>query len=73
MGASIGCTLISTFLILDLIYALEENDFMAGAMVPFIALIGFAVGYLMQPPVEETLLSCFLGAVLALILVQEGE
>ena len=72
MGASIACTFISLVLITTLIYAYEEDDFMAGAMIPFIALIGFAIGYLLQPPAEETLFSCFLGAILALILIQEG-
>lgn len=72
MGASIASTLISFFLIIDLIYAYEEDDFTAGAMVPLIALIGFVIGYLMQPPTEETLISCVLGALLALVLIAEG-
>lgn len=69
--ASIACTFISLGLMTTLIYAYEEDDFMAGSMVPFLALVGFAIGYILQPPLEETLFSCFLGAILALILIEE--
>ena len=72
MVASIACTFISSGLIITLIYAYEEDDFMAGAIIPFLALIAFAIGYIMQPPVEETLFSCFFGAILALILIEES-
>lgn len=70
---TIGCTMLAMLLILTLIYAIENDDFRSGFAIPFIAISALVIGYFGQAPVGFALLSCLLGAMLATILVQEGD
>jgi len=67
------CAAIAAAFVLAFIYAVENDDFKAGASIPLIAAFGLAVGYFGQPPLEQTLALCALGSVLAVVLIQEGD
>ena len=67
------CAGISAFFILILIYAIENDDFRAGAVLPFIVIAGILVAYFGQVPSWSTLAMSVLTSILALILIQEGD
>lgn len=67
------CAGTSAFFILTLIYAIENDDFTAGAALPFVVIVGILAAYFGHAPSEPTLAMCFLSSILALILIQEGD
>jgi len=72
-SAALICTAVAAFFIFALLYAMEENSFQAGLALPFIIIVGVITGYFGQPPLDATLFSSFLGAVLAFVLSQEDQ
>jgi urea transporter len=71
MLTSIACTFISLVAIACLIYAYENDSFEAGFAIPILLLAGIGLGYFFKPPIEGTLFSSFLGAIVGLLIVQE--
>lgn len=67
------CAGTSAFFILILIYAIENDDFNAGVVLPFIVILGILVAYFGQVPSGPTLAMCLLSSILALLLIQEGD
>jgi hypothetical protein len=58
---------------LTLIYAIENDDFTAGAALPIIVILGILAAYFGQVPFEPTLAMSLLSSILIVILVQEGD
>jgi len=73
LAIALLCAATAAALVLILIYAIENDDFRSGALVPFVALFGLLVGYFGQPPFELTLGLCVLASILVVILIQEGD
>ena len=67
------CMIFSIFGVLSLLYAIEENSFTRGFLVPiFFALAGL-IGYYGIPPAEETIILCILGSILAFIVASAED
>lgn len=71
---SATCMIFSIIGVLSLIYAIEEDSFAKGFLVPiFFTFVG-VIGYYWVPPGEETTILCILGSVLAFIIASaEGS
>lgn len=68
------CMIFAIFSILSLIYAIEENNFFKGFLVPILFVLAGITGYYGKAPIEETIVLCILGSILALIIAStEGD
>jgi len=71
---SVACTILSIFGVLSLLYAIEEDSFLKGSLVPLLFALAGLIGYWGTPPLDETVFLCILGSILALIIVSiEGD
>lgn len=58
---------------LSLIYAIENNDFKAGAFVPILLALAIITGIFAQPPSAPTFGLCILTAIFGAVMIQQGE
>lgn len=72
-SSALLCAGTSAFFILILIYAIENDDFKAGTVLPFIVIVGILAAYFGQVPSWPMLAMCLLSSILGLILIQEGD
>jgi hypothetical protein len=71
---SVACMIFCIIGILSLLYAIEEDSFIKGCLVPISLTISGVIGYYGAPPAEETILLCIFGSILALIVASaEGD
>ena len=66
---SVFCMIFSILGVLSLIYAIEEDSFTKGCLVPVLFTLAGLIGYFGGPPLEETIFLCVLGSIFALIVV----
>ncbi len=72
-AVSFTCAVLVAGAFLGLAYAIENNEFGAGAVVPILIVFAIIIGYFGQPPLPATLGLSFFTTTFGIIMIQEGE
>jgi hypothetical protein len=72
-AAAFICSALVCSAFLSLIYAVENNEFASGALVPILIVVAVLIGIFAQPPALPTFGLCIFTSIFGVIMIQRGE